>query len=105
MNSDDSLLPVIDENTDGSESPETCSPTNYVTNEQAAIADEMRRLRTHAKLLRERIEATEDTAEKTRLLAELSELRQQRVCLVQLREQAIHRKMIMLGHEAPDPLL
>ena len=104
MANDDATLPVFDPASFDPEPDETCLPKNYVTNEQAAIAAEMRRLRDRAKAIRLGIEASGNNPEKQTLEAELAELRRQREHLVILREKAIERKMVMLGHEPPDPL-
>ncbi len=105
MANDDVTLPVLEATHADPEPDETCSPKNYVTNEQAAIVAEMRRLGDRAKAIRGLLEAVENSSEKQTLEAELVALRRQREHLVTLREKAIERKMVMLGHEPPDPLL
>ncbi len=105
MTTNDGTLPVFDSANPDPEPDDACSLKNYVTNEQASIAAEMRRLRDRAEVIRTRIEAADSAREKEDLNVELVELRRCRERLVVYREKAIERKMVILGHEPPDPLL
>jgi len=93
-------LPIFDGQPENDEP--SCSPKAYVSNEESAILDAMRRLRETAVELRERLKQAESSDERGRIEAELAELRAQRSDLAARREQAYKRKMIMLGHLPPD---
>lgn len=80
----------------------SCSPKVYVSNEEKAILDAMRRLREQAEALRARLRSLDDAGERENIERRLAELRDERAALAARREQAYHRKMIMLGHIPPD---
>lgn len=79
-----------------------CSPKNYVSNEEKAILDAMRRLHEQAIELRSRMDAAATDDERKDLESELAELRGRREELAVRRERAYRNKMITLGHIPPD---
>ena len=99
MSNDDRRLPVIQ--TDLDEGTPSCSPKIYVSNEEAALLAEMRRLRERSmELKREMRDA--DPGQRLRLQSEIDEMRASWQDLAKQREKAFVRKMIMLGHLPPD---
>jgi len=80
----------------------SCSPKVYVSNEESAILAAIRELRERAVEIRDQLKRDPSDDDRTRLEAELAELRAQRSDLAARREQAFKRKMIMLGHLPPD---
>lgn len=92
-------LPIFEDQPDDESS---CSPKVYVSNEETRILEGMRQLRDRAVKLRGRLKETDSDDERSRIEAELAELRSQRSDLAIRREKAYKRKMIMLGHLPPD---
>jgi hypothetical protein len=92
-------LPVMQNELDVNEP--SCSPRIYISNEEAALLSEMRRLRERSKELKERMQGAEGD-DFSRLESEIEELRAQWKGLAAQREKAFVRKMIMLGHLPPD---
>jgi hypothetical protein len=80
----------------------TCGPTAYVSLEEKAILEAMRRLRERAEAVREQLEGAGSDAERAGLAAQLDALRAERSELAERREAAYRRKMVMLGHMDPD---
>jgi len=74
------------------------TPKLYVTLEEKLILDAMRQLRSEAESVRARLAQEAAPALRERLQEQLEELRRRRRELVQRREAASRRKMIMLGH-------
>jgi hypothetical protein len=99
MSSDDRHLPVIEDGLDD-EAP-ACSPTNYVSNEEASLLASMRRLREKSKVVRRDLKDA-DRKDRTRLEAELEELREEWRTLAKRRERAYVNKMVALGHLPPN---
>jgi hypothetical protein len=95
---EDRHLPVIEYGLDD-EAP-ACSPTNFVSNEEASLLASMRRLRERAKELRREMGGAEPE-DSARREAELEELREEWRTLAGRREQAYVNKMITLGHLPP----
>ena len=98
VDSDDRHLPVIEDGLDD-EAP-ACSPTNYVSNEEASLLASMRRLHERSKELRRGMGGA-DLADRARFEAELEELREEWRTLAGRRERAYVNKMITLGHLPP----
>jgi hypothetical protein len=98
VDSDDRHLPVIEDGLDD-EAP-ACSPTNYVSNEEASLLASMRRLHERSKELRREMGGA-DLEDRARLEAELEELREEWRTLADRRERAYVNKMITLGHLPP----
>jgi len=95
MSNDDRYLPVLE---DGLDDPApACSPMIYVSNEEAALLAAMRRLRERSLELRGELKEAK-TEDRTRLEADLCEMREEWRALAERREEAFRRKMIMLGH-------
>ena len=92
-------LPVIEEGLDD-EAP-ACSPTNYVSNEEASLLASMRRLHERSKELQRDL-GDADPEDRVGLEAELEELRKEWRTLAGRRERAYINKMIILGHLPPD---
>jgi len=99
MSSDDRHLPVIEDGLD--EEAPVCSPTNYVSNEEAALVAAMRGLREESVVLRRDLKGA-DPGDRAGLEAELARLREEWRALAKRRERAYVNKMIMLGHLPPD---
>ena len=99
MNADDRHLPVIEDGLED-EAP-ACSPTNYVSNEEAALLASMRRLREKSMVVRRDLKDA-NPEDRARLEAELEELREEWRTLAGRRERAYVNKMITLGHLPPD---
>jgi len=100
MSNDEHHLPVINPPPDESDDP-SCSPKVYVSNEEASLLTEMRKLREASIEVRRRLESAERD-ERSALENRLEELRKQREVAAERRERAFTRKMIMLGHLPPD---
>jgi hypothetical protein len=100
-------LPVVGQEAKGeaSDAAPSCSPSAYVTNEEASLLAAMRTLKERAAAVRERILVSASHDERTILEGELKELRARRTELARRRDQAYRRKMVMLGHLPPDALL
>jgi hypothetical protein len=93
-------LPVLQAE-DEPEGPPSCSPSIYVSNEEAALLAAMRQLHERSTALRRELAAAEpDRA--PGIEAELESLRSEWRELAHRRERAFVRKMIMLGHLPPD---
>ena len=88
----------------GDDTP-SCSPSVYVSNEEASLLAAMRRLQERATEIRERLAGPSSDDRRAVLLVELEELRARRAELARRRDAAYRRKMIMLGHLPPDALL
>ena len=99
MDDDDRNLPVIEDGLDA-EAP-VCSPTNYVSNEEAALVAAMRGLREESVVLRRDLKDA-DPEDRAGLEAELERLREEWRTLAKRRERAYVNKMITLGHLPPD---
>ena len=98
MSSDDRHLPVIEDGLDD-EVP-ACSPTNYVSNEEASLLASMRRLREKSVVVRRDLKDA-DPEGCACLEGELEHLREEWRMLAERRERAYLNKMIMLGHMPP----
>jgi hypothetical protein len=100
-------LPVVgqDPESDPADHAPSCSPSIYVTNEEASLLAAMRTLKERAAAVRERMLASASDEERTILEDELEELRARRADLARRRDQAYRSKMVMLGHLPPDALL
>ena len=96
---DDKGLPVIQ--TDLDDDAPSCSPKIYVSNEEAALLAEMRRLREQSLELKKELRRA-DPRKRSRLESEIDEMRTKWKDLSALREKAFVRKMIMLGHLPPN---
>ena len=95
---EDRYLPVIEDGLDD-EAP-ACSPTNYVSNEEASLLSSMRRLHDQSKELRREMGGA-DPEDRARLEAEVEELREEWRTLAKRRERAYVNKMVALGHLPP----
>ena len=100
-------LPVVGRATEPDPPDEvpSCSPSVFVTNEEASLLATMRSLQERAAKLREVMGDCTSNDERTTLQDELEELRARRAELVRRRDKAYRRKMVMLGHLPPDALL
>ena len=76
-------------------------PKTYVTNEEATIVGALHGLHAEAGALKRQL-ADADSDARPVLEKQLAELRARRRDLLQRREAAYRRKMIMLGHLPPD---
>lgn len=92
-------LPVIQG--EPGENEASCSPRIYVSNEEAALLTEMRRLREQSTEVKKRMQSA-DGEDLSRLESEIAGLRAKWRDLAAQRERAFIRKMIMLGHLPPD---
>lgn len=92
-------LPVVQSDLD--ESEPSCSPKIYVSNEEVALLDEMRRLRERSMEVKKAMRDA-DPEQRSRLESEVEEMRVQWKDLATQREKAFVRKMIMLGHLPPN---
>jgi uncharacterized protein involved in exopolysaccharide biosynthesis len=92
-------LPVIQDDVEQGEP--SCSPRIYISNEEASLLAEMRRLREQSKALKQRMQGAEDE-ERSTLQSEIDGLRARWRDLAAQREKAFVRKMIMLGHLPPN---
>jgi len=101
MDGEDLHLPVIEDALDEDEEAPICSPTNYVSNEEAALFAAMRGLRERSVILRRDLKNA-DPEDRAGLEAELEVLREEWRTLAERRERAYVNKMIMLGHLPPD---
>ena len=95
----DRHLPVIEGALD--EEVPVCSPTNYVSNEEAALVASMRRLREESVVLRRDLKDA-DPADRAGLEGELERLREEWRTLAKRRERAYVNKMVALGHLPPN---
>lgn len=77
-----------------------CSPTNYVSNEEAALLASMRRLRRESVEVRRGLKDA-GPEDRTHLEGELEHLRDEWRLLAERRERAYVNKMITLGHLPP----
>jgi hypothetical protein len=71
-----------------------------LTDEEVAIAQRLRALRQEERALRQAL-ATADALQRGELEAQLAELRARGRHLTRQREEARHRRMVLLGHEPP----
>jgi hypothetical protein len=92
-------LPVVQEGLE--DDGAACSPSIYVSNEEATLLEAMRELRRRSSELKRRATEAADT-DRVALESEIEELRDQWHDLAARREQAYIRKMIMLGHLPPE---
>ena len=99
MDNEDRHLPVIEGPLD--EGVPACSPTNYVSNEEAALLAAMRGLREESAILRRDLKDA-DPEDRAGLEAELERVREEWRTLAKRRERAYVNKMITLGHLPPD---
>ena len=99
MVDEDRQLPVIGDRSD--EEPPVCSPTNYVSNEEAALFAAMRRLREQSVVLRRDLKDA-GPQDRAGLEAELERLRKEWRTLAERRERAYVNKMVALGHLPPN---
>jgi len=100
-------LPVVGRvpNDQPSDDARSCSPSAYVTDEEASLLAVMRTLNERAAAVREHLLKCAVDEQRTLLEAELEELRVRRAELARRREQAYRRKMVMLGHLPPETLV
>ena len=94
----DKHLPVVQSDLD--EGEPSCSPKIYVSNEEAALLEEMRHLREQSVVLKKKMRKVEPQ-QRSRLESEIDELRAKWKALSAQREKAFIRKMVMLGHLPP----
>ena len=99
MTEDSKHLPVVQNDLDEGEA--SCSPTIYVSNEEAALLAAMRSLRDRSTELKKEMRAA-DPERRSRLESRIDDLRGEWKELAAQREKAFIRKMIMLGHLPPD---
>ncbi len=99
MDGEDRHLPVIEGPLD--EEAPACSPTNYVSNEEAALLAAMRGLRERSVALRRDLKDA-DPEDRAGLEAELERLREEWRTLAKRRERAYINKMVALGHLPPN---
>ena len=99
MADDTRHLPVVENDLDQGEP--SCSPRIYVSNEEATLLAEMRRLREQSMELKKEMRAAEPE-QRSQLESEIDDLRGKWKDLAIQRERAFVRKMIMLGHLPPD---
>ena len=99
MDKDSKQLPVVQ--SDPEEDTPSCSPTIYVSNEEAALLAAMREQRDRSILLKRQLKSA-DTEQRVSLESEIEKLRTKWKELSVEREKAFIRKMIMLGHLPPD---
>ena len=92
-------LPVVQSDLD--ESEPSCSPKIYVSNEEVALLEEMRRLREQSVEFKKAMRDA-DPEQRSHLESEIDEMRKKWKGLSAQREKAFIRKMIMLGHLPPD---
>jgi hypothetical protein len=95
----DKDLPVVQTNLD--EGEPSCSPKIYVSNEEAALLAEMRRLREQSLELKKKMRGA-DPQRRSHLESEITEMRAKWKVLAAQREKAFIRKMVMLGHLPPE---
>jgi len=92
-------LPVVQ--TDLDQGEPSCSPTIYVSNEEAALLATMRRLREESIELKAQMRDA-DPDLRAKLEARIEGMRSEWRGLAARREKAFIRKMIMLGHLPPE---
>ena len=95
----DKHLPVVQSDLD--EGEPSCSPKIYVSNEEAALLAEMRRLREQSLELKKEMRGA-DPQQRSHLESEIDAMRAKWKDLANQREKAFVRKMIMLGHLPPE---
>ena len=95
----DQHLPVVQQDLDDGEP--SCSPKIYVSNEEAALLAEMRRLREQSVELKNTMRDA-GPEQRSQLESEIKEMRTKWKDLAAQREKAFIRKMIMLGHLPPE---
>ena len=95
----DKDLPVVQ--SDLERDAPSCSPKIYVSNEEAALLTEMRRLRERSKELKKEMRGA-DSERRSSLESEIEKMRAQWKVLSDQRERAFIRKMVMLGHLPPE---
>ena len=98
---DDRQLPVINDVQQTEDLP-SCSPKIYVSNEEAALLAQMRRLREQSLEIRRSLESA-GADDRPRLREELARMRGEWLKLAERREEAFRNKMIALGHLPPSP--
>ena len=96
-------LPVHGQSAEEAAEGPSCSPTVYVSNEEAALLKAIAELRDGALEIRRSL-ASADGDERGRMEAQLEAMRRERQELMRRRERAYVRKMVMLGHLPPDAL-
>jgi predicted nucleic acid-binding Zn-ribbon protein len=96
---DEKGLPVLQSDLD--EDAPSCSPKIYVSNEEAALLVEMRRLREQSLELKKAMRGA-DPQKRSQLESEIDEMRARWKALSAQRERAFIRKMVMLGHLPPE---
>ena len=102
---DEFELPVYGQAVDdGAEEEPSCSPSVYVSIEEAAILATVRTLKARSTAVREQLAGALPEDERGRLEAELNDLRRRFSELSIRREAAYRRKMVMLGHLPPEAL-
>lgn len=99
MADDTKHLPVVQNDLD--EGEPSCSPRIYVSNEEAALLTQMRRLREKSGELKAQMRDA-GPEQRVRLESDIDRMRAQWRDLAAEREKAFVRKMIMLGHLPPD---
>ena len=100
MANENKHLPVVQTDLDEEAAP-SCSPTIYVSNEEAALLAAMRNLRNRSVELKKELRDA-DPQQRLRLDSEINEMRAKWKDLAAQREKAFVRKMIMLGHLPPE---
>lgn len=95
----DNHLPVIQTDLDADQV--SCSPSIYVSNEEAALLAAMRDLREQSIALRRSMPGA-DPERRAQIDSEIEDLRAKWQHLAARRERAFVRKMIMLGHLPPN---
>ncbi len=84
-----------------------CKPKNYLTQEEEAILNHLREIKEHAHRIMAKMntggerEHTGESENFTGLSSELDQLRQQWSEWADRLDQAMDRKMVMLGHKDP----
>jgi hypothetical protein len=99
MTNDTKHLPVVQNDLD--EGEPSCSPSIYVSNEEAALLAAMRRLREESAELKAQMDDA-DPEQRTKLDSAIERMRAEWRDLAAQREKAFIRKMIMLGHLPPE---
>ena len=99
MADDPRHLPVV--HNDSDEGEPSCSPSIYVSNEEAALLGAMRDLRQRSIEIKQRMRDV-DAEQRATLESEIEVMRAEWRDLARLREKAFIRKMIILGHLPPD---
>jgi hypothetical protein len=104
---DEFELPVYGQHADEgvAQDEPSCSPSVYVSNEEAAVVRTMREIKERATVVRERLTGQLADDDRNRHEDELDELRRRFSDLSMRREAAYRRKMVMLGHLPPEALI